>query len=91
MAADYQFGVVDTILRDCEYWEKGCEPGFSAPIFISAIRKLRAEEEFVPSTAKILKACLEYRKRFKMLGAEVAVLIAVRENAEQTLKAWDFL
>jgi hypothetical protein len=86
---DYQFGVVDTTLRDEESWERDCEPGFSAPIFISAIRKVRREEEFVPSAAKILKACQEYRKRFKQLRAEVAVLIAARENAEETLKDWD--
>jgi hypothetical protein len=42
------------------------------------------------SAAKILKACQTHRKRFRQLGSEVAVLIQIRENAEETLKAWDF-
>jgi hypothetical protein len=85
VATDYQFGIVDMILRDEESWEKDCEPGFSAPVFVCAIRQVRREEEFVPSAAKILKACQEHRKRFKKLGVEVEVFIAVRENAEKAL------
>ncbi len=90
VAADYQFGIVDMLLRDEESWENGCEPGFSAPVFVSAIRQVRREEEFVPSAAKILKACKEHRKRFRqLLEYDVAALIEVRENAEAVLRDWD--
>jgi hypothetical protein len=90
VSPDYQFGIVDMLLRDEESWEKDCAPGFSAPIFVCAIRQIRREEEFVPSAAKLLKACKEHRRRFRQLGDEVAVLIGVRENAEETLRVWDF-
>ena len=82
VAPDYQFGIVDMLLRDEESWEKDCEPGFSAPVFVRAIRQVRRDEEFVPSAAKILKACHDHRKRFRRLGSDVEVLIQVRENAE---------
>jgi hypothetical protein len=59
-------------------------------VFISAIRQVRRETDFVPAAATILKACKDHRKRFRHLEDEVAVLIAVRENAEETLKAWDY-
>jgi hypothetical protein len=85
VAADYSYAVVDTILHDDEAWESGCEAGFSAPIFVCAIRQVRREEEFVPSAAKILKACQDHRKRFKQLGFEVEMLMTVRENAEKAL------
>jgi len=90
VAPDYQFGIVDMLERDEESWENGCEPGFSAPVFVSAIRQVRREEEFVPSAAKILKACKEHRKRFRqLLEYDVAALIEVRENAEAVLRDWD--
>ena len=72
VAPDYQFSITDMLLRDEESWEKGCEPGVSAAVFVCAIRQVRREEEFVPSAAKILKACKEHRKRFRQLGEEVA-------------------
>ena len=82
VAPDYQFGIVDMLLHDEESWEKGCEPGFSAPVFVQAIRQVRREEEFVPTAAKILKACKEQRQRFRQLASEVEILIKVRENAK---------
>jgi hypothetical protein len=82
VAPDYQFMVVDVIMYDGESFEKGCQPGFSAPVFVSAIRKVLSEEEFVPTAAKLLKACLAQRQRFRQLASEVEVLIQVRENAE---------
>ena len=30
-----QFGITDMLLRDEESWEKDCEPGFSAPVFVA--------------------------------------------------------
>jgi hypothetical protein len=86
IAPDYSCIIVDMLLNDHETQERGCDPGFSAPIFISALRKVRRETEFVPSAAEILKACKEYRKRFRELGHEVEVLIEVRENAEKALR-----
>jgi hypothetical protein len=85
VAPDYQFTVVDVIMYDGESFEKGCQPGFSAPVFVSAIRKVLSEEEFVPTAAKLLKACLAQRQRFRLLASEVEVLIQVRENAEKAL------
>ena len=85
VATDYQFGIVDMLVHDHESWERDCQPGFSAPVFISAIRHVRREEEFVPSAAKILKACQTHRSRFRQLGSEAAVLIQVRENAEAVI------
>jgi hypothetical protein len=87
VAPDYQFSVVDT-LHDDEIWEKGCEPGFSAPVFVCAIRQVRREEEFVPTAAKILKACQQQRKRFRELEGNVALLISVSENAEAVVSEW---
>jgi hypothetical protein len=86
VAPDYQFGVVDMLLNDEAIWERDCAPGFSAAIFVCAIRQVRREEEFVPTAAKILKACKEHRKRFKQLGLEVEMLIDVRQNAEQVIE-----
>jgi hypothetical protein len=86
VAPDYQFGVVDMLLNDEANWERDCAPGFSPAIFVCAIRQVRREEEFVPTAAKILKACKEQRKRFRQLGLEAEVLIDVRENAEQIIK-----
>lgn len=85
VAPDYQFMVVDVIMYDGESFQKGCQPGFSAAVFVSAIRKVLSEEEFVPTAAKLLKACLAQRQRFRLLASEVEVLIQVRENAEKAL------
>jgi hypothetical protein len=52
VATDYQFGITDMLMRDEASWEKDCEPGFSAPVFVCAIRQVRREEEFVPSAAR---------------------------------------
>jgi hypothetical protein len=30
-----QFGITDMLLRDEESWEKDCEPGFGAPVFVA--------------------------------------------------------
>ena len=81
---EYQFMVVDTLLHDEETWEPGCEPGFSAPIFVCALRKVRKipkEGDFVPSVAKILEACQHYRGQFRSLAQQTDVLMEVRANA----------
>jgi hypothetical protein len=89
VAPDYQFGVVDMLVRDEEVWEKGCEPGFSAPVFVRAIRQVRREDEFVPAAAKILKACQQNRRHFRELGFNVTLLMQVRENAERVVSEWE--
>jgi len=86
IAPDYSCVIVDMLLHDHETKERGCDPGFSAPIFISALRKVRRETEFVPSASEILKACGVTRKQFKELASDVATLIRVRENAEEALR-----
>jgi hypothetical protein len=88
VAPDYQFSVVGT-LHDDEIWEKDCDPGFSAPVFICAIKQVRREEEFVPTAAKILKACQQQRKRFRDLEHAANLLTAVRENAEAVVGEWE--
>jgi hypothetical protein len=89
VAVDYSISIVDTLMHDDEeIWEKDCEPGFSAPIFVSAIRKVRREQKFVPSAAEIFEACKIYRKRFRELEGNANLLISVRENAEAVLNEW---
>lgn len=84
---EYSFGVVDVILHDPEVRERDCEAGFSPPIFLSAIRKVRREKsgKFVPSEFEILDACQHYRKQFRELGNCVTILMQVRQNAEQVI------
>jgi hypothetical protein len=86
IAPDYSSIVVDMLLYDHETQERGCEPGFSAPIFISALRRVRRETEFVPSAAEILKACVLYRQQFRELAWEVESLIGDREELERELR-----
>jgi hypothetical protein len=88
VTADYQFQIVDLILHGEESYERGCEHGFSAAIFVRAIRQVRSETDFVPGSASLLKACQSQRKHFRKLISEVAELIEVRENAEEALKVW---
>jgi hypothetical protein len=57
-------------------------------VFVCAIRQVRREEEFVPTAAKILKACQQQRKRFRELEGNVALLISVSENAEAVVSEW---
>jgi hypothetical protein len=83
--ADYAFGIVDTILHDPEVRERGCEPGFSAAIFVCALRKVSRVTKFVPSSAEILEACQFYRTLFREMRSNVALLIDVRENAEKVI------
>jgi hypothetical protein len=85
--ADYQFAVVDMILHDHDTWEKGCEPGFSVPVFVCAIREARRsdEKDFVPGAAKILNCCLSNRKRFRQASVGLQALASLRHNAEQGL------
>ena len=85
---DYQFSVVDMILHDHDAWEKGCEPGYSAPVFVCAIREARRsdEKDFVPGPAKILKCCQANRKRFREAQGDVEALIDLRQNAEQAFE-----
>lgn len=90
VAGDYTFVMVDVLMYDDESRERGCQPGFSAPVFVSAIRRVLSEQTFVPTAAELLKACREYRHRFKALSVDVEALIQVRKNAEEALKAWDF-
>ena len=73
VAPAYQFAVVDMLLHDHDAWEKGCEPGFSAPVLVSAIREARRsdEKDFVPGAAKILNCCLSNRKRFRQAGVDL--------------------
>jgi hypothetical protein len=91
VAPDYSLGIVDMLVHDHESWERDCQPGFSAPVFICAIRQVRREQEFVPSAAAILKACKEHRARFRRLESEVTLLIHVRENAEEHLRVFDYV
>jgi hypothetical protein len=88
VAPDYSCTIVDMLLYDDDLWERGCEPGFSAPIFVSAIRKVRREQKFVPSAAEILEACKFYRKRFWELEGDCEWLIKVRANAEAVISEW---
>jgi hypothetical protein len=86
VAADYTFNIVDMLVHG-DVLDRGCQPAFSAPIFVCALRKVRRELKFVPSAAEILEACQHYRKRFKDLASDVETLIEVRENAEQVVNA----
>jgi hypothetical protein len=86
----YACELVDMLLYDHEARERGCEPGFSAPIFVSALRKTRRESEFVPSAAAILKECKYYRQQFRNLAVEVEVLIELRQNAEEAQRTMDW-
>jgi hypothetical protein len=88
VAPDFMFGVVDMILYDHDAWEPGCKPGFSAPVFISAIREARRsdDKDFVPGAAKILNFCQSNRKRFGQLGVDVECLVSLRHNAERELE-----
>lgn len=88
VAPEYQFSVVDSIVHDDENWERDCQPGFSPPVFVCAIRQVRRETEFVPSVAEILKACQQQRNRFRELGSNATLLAAVRENAETVVSEW---
>jgi hypothetical protein len=83
--ADYAFGIVDTILHDPESGERDCEAGFSAPVFVSALRKVLRESKFVPSSAEVLEACQLYRKKFHDLRYDVTMLIEARESAERVI------
>jgi hypothetical protein len=90
VAVDYSISIVDTLLHDDEETrEKDCEAGFSAPIFVSAIRKVRREQKFVPSAAEIFESCKIYRKRFRELEGNANLLIRVRENAEAVVSEWN--
>jgi hypothetical protein len=91
VALDYVCSITDMLIRDEETREKGCEAGFSPPVFVSAIRQVRREQKFVPSAAEILEACKSQRKRFRqLLELDLAGLIQVRENAEAVLRVdWD--
>jgi hypothetical protein len=53
----YSFRIVDLLVHNPEAREKGCQAGFSAPIFISALRRVSFETDFVPGSASIMKAC----------------------------------
>jgi hypothetical protein len=86
VAPEYSSIVVDMLLYDHDTQEPGCEPGYSAPIFISALRKVRRDTEFVPSAAEILKACVLYRKQFSDLADEVRGLIGERERIEKQIR-----
>jgi hypothetical protein len=86
IAADYTFNIVDMLVHG-DVLDLGCQPAFSAPIFVCALRKVRSEQKFVPSAAEILEACQHYRKRFKELANDVETLMMVRENAEQVVSA----
>jgi hypothetical protein len=83
----YQFGVVDMVLHDHDAWERGCEPGFSAPVFIAALREARRsdEKDFAPGAARVLNCCLSNRKRFRQAGVDLQGLASLRHNAEQEL------
>jgi hypothetical protein len=88
VAPDYSIAIIDMLVHDHESWERDCQPGFSAPVFISALRQVRPETQFVPSAAEILEACKANRKRFRQLESDVTLLIHVRENAEEHLSLW---
>jgi hypothetical protein len=89
VAPDYSIAIIDMLVHDHESWERDCQPGFSAPVFISALRQVRRETQFVPSAAEILEACKAHRKRFRQLESDVMLLIHVRENAVDHLSMWD--
>lgn len=81
VAPDYQFGIVDSIMHDEEVWGR-YGPGFSAPVFVCALREARRKSDFVPGAATILDGCQRHRRRFRELGEIVSLFAKVRDSVE---------
>jgi hypothetical protein len=88
--AGYSIEIVDMLLYDYQNRERGCEPGVSPAIFISALRQVRLETDFVPGAASIMKACKEHRKLFRQLASKAETLIELRRNAEEAKRTLDW-
>jgi hypothetical protein len=86
----YSIEIVDMLLYDDQNRMRGCEPGVSPAVFISALRQVRLETDFAPGTASIMKACIAHRKRFRDLALETEILIDLRQNAEEAKRTLDW-
>jgi len=90
VAPDYSFQIVDILLHGHEAQERGCEAGFSPPIFIDALRQVRLETDYVPGPAAILKACKAHRERFRELAVTAETLLELRQNADDARRTLDW-